>query len=183
MERAMTERDKIRLTDLSNRGATEFRLEPDAEARSALAKRLDIPAVRKLRFSGRIVPEGRRDWRLDADLGATVVQSCVVTLDPVTTRIDEKIERRYLADMPPAPEGSEIEMPQDDTAEPLPETLDLAEVMAEALALALPPFPRTEGAALGEAVFTEPGREPLTDEAVRPFAGLAGLRDKLAKGD
>ena len=32
-------------------------------------------------------------------------------------------------------------MPEDDAIEPLPETLDLGEVLAEALALALPAYP------------------------------------------
>ena len=139
--------------------------------------------MKKRRFSGRLVPDGKRDWRLEGTLGATVVQPCVVTLAPVSTRIDEEITRHYMADMPELPEGAEIEMPEDDTVEPLPETLDLGVVIAEALALALPPFPRAEGATLGEAVFTEPGATPMTDEAARPFASLAGLRDKLGKGD
>ena len=36
---------------------------------------------------------------LEADLGATVVQSCVVTLDPVTTRVEETALRRYTPDI------------------------------------------------------------------------------------
>jgi hypothetical protein len=44
--------------------------------------------VRKLRFIGTLEPEGAQDWRLTADLGATVVQPCVVTLAPVTTRLE-----------------------------------------------------------------------------------------------
>ncbi len=78
-----------------------------------------------------------RDWRLEAKLGATVVQPCVVTAEPVTTRIDDPVTRRYLAQMP-EPQGDEVEMPEDDSAEPLPDVLDLSAVMAEALALALP---------------------------------------------
>ena len=128
--------------------------------------------------AGRLWPEGD-DWRLEAELGATVVQPCVVTLAPVTTRIDRPVTRRYLAHMP-APGPGETEMPEDETAEPLPGAVDLDAVMIEALALALPDYPRAAGAELGEAVYTEPGKTPLTDEAARPFAGL---RDKLAGTD
>jgi uncharacterized metal-binding protein YceD (DUF177 family) len=170
------------LARLSRVGEVRFELTPEAPARTALAKELDLEALRKLRFAGRLIPEGRRDWRLEADLGATVVQSCVVTAEPVTTRIDEKILRRYLADMP-EPEGDELEIPEDDSAEPLPLTLDLADVMAEALALALPIYPRAPGAELGEARFAAPGTAPLSDEDVRPLSGLAALRDKLKGGD
>lgn len=158
-----------------------FEITPDAPARAALAAELGITSVRKLRLVGQLVPEGARDWRLEAMLGATVVQPCVITAEPVTTRIDEKILRRYLADLE-EPEGDEVEMPEDDSAEPLPATLDLWAILTEALALALPLYPRAEGAELDSAVFAPPGTEPLTDEQAKPLAGLAALRDKLKGG-
>ena len=158
-----------------------FEIVPDAEGRARIAAELDLSALRKLRFAGRLVPEGSRDWRLEGQLGATVVQPCVVTAEPVTTRIDEPVLRRYLADME-EPEGDEVEMPEDDTAEPLPATLDLSAIMVEALALALPLYPRAEGAALDQAVFAPPGVAPLTDEEAKPLAGLAALRDRLKDG-
>lgn len=168
-------RHAIRLAEPGRRQPTPFALAPEAEDRARIAAWLGIPAVRKLRFEGRLVPEGRQDWRLEADLGATVVQDCVVTLDPVTTRIDEKVERRYVAETAPA-EAGEFEMPEDDSVEELPQSLDLVQVMVEALALALPPYPRAEGVELGETVVTEPGSEPLTRESAKPFAAL---RDAL----
>lgn len=169
----------LRLADPANgRRPLPVEVAPDAEGRAAVAAHLGIPAVRKLRLVGRLVPEGREDWRLVAELGATVVQECVVTLAPVTTRIDEPVERRYLADLP-EDEAGEVEMPEDDSVEALPASLDLGAVMIEALALALPPYPRAEGVELGEVVVTEPGADPLTEEAARPFAGL---RDAL-KGE
>lgn len=172
----------LRLDELPNRKPTPFTLTPDAAARSAIAEELGLGGIKKLRFDGALSPVGKHDWRLDGTLGATVVQTCVVTLDPVTTRIDEDVTRTYLADMPEVTTG-EIEMPEDDTQEALPEALDLAAVMIEALALALPPYPRSAGAELGEAVFTETGVQPLTDDDTKPFAGLAGLRETLEKKD
>jgi uncharacterized metal-binding protein YceD (DUF177 family) len=171
----------LTLARLPRGSDTSFELHPDAEARSALARELDLSALRKLRFAGRLCPEGARDWRLEATLGATVVQPCVVTAEPVTTRIDEKIVRRYLADLP-APMAEEVEMPEDDSTDPLPTTLDLSEVMAEALALALPLYPRAQGAALSAAQFAAPGVAPLSDEDAKPLAGLAALRDRLGGG-
>ncbi|NCT11734.1 MAG: DUF177 domain-containing protein [Rhodobacterales bacterium] len=172
----------FRLADLPNRSVTRFALDPDAEARAAVADVLGIPAVRKLRFAGTLTPQGRRDWRLDAELGATVVQDCVVTLDPVSTRIDEAVVRLYLAEID-APEAGEVEMPEDDTVDPLPASLDVAEVMIEALALALPPFPRADGVAPVDLTVTEPGLTPLREADIKPFAGLADLRDRLARKD
>lgn len=163
-------RHVIRLREGGQRQAIPFELAPDAGGRAAVAAELGIPAIRKLRFAGRLQPEGRQDWRLEGELGATVVQDCVVTLDPVTTRLDEPVSRLYLAALPdPAP--GEAEMP-DEEAEELPQALDLAQVMLEALALALPPYPRAPGVELGEVVVTETGAEPLTGERAKPFAAL-----------
>lgn len=172
----------LRIADLATRKPTPFGLEPAAADRAALAVALGIVDIRKLRFAGKIAPLGQRDWQLTAELGATVVQDCVVTLEPVTTRLDEVITRTYLADYE-APDGSEIEMPEDDTVDPVPEVLDLASVMAEALSLALPAFPRASEVAFGQAVYAADGVAPMDDEAAKPFAGLGALRDQLTKKD
>jgi len=181
---------RLRLADLNDRKPYGFVLTPDDAAREALAEKLDLLALKKLRFEGQLAPKGKRGWTLSASLGATVVQPCVVTLAPVTTRLDEEVVRRYTPD-PDAyqarsdgnQDGDGVPMPDDDTIEPLPAVIDLEEVMAEALALALPLYPRADGVDLGEAVFTEKGTAPLRDDDVKPFAGLAGLRDKLANGN
>ena len=172
-------------TILATRGLNApvaFTLKPDGTARQTLAETLGIRSIRKLTFQGEVQPDGAQDLQLRGNLGATVVQDCVVTGDPVTTRIDELVLRRYLADFTD-PETEEAEMPEDDTAEALPASLDLAEVMAEALALALPPWPRAEGIAPVDITVTEPGKTPMTEEEIKPFAALKSLRDDLAEKD
>lgn len=166
----------LRVADLPAARPTPFRLEPDAEARAVIARDLGLVSLRKMRLEGEMRPTGAGDWTLDAHLGASAVQSCVVTLEPVTTRVEEPVRRVYAAHHA-EPEAAEVEMP-DDEREPLPAAVDLLALASEALALALPEFPRAADAELGEAVFADPGVEPLTDEAARPFAGL---RDKLAR--
>ena len=166
------------LSDLAQNRPNPFEVTPDQSALTDLARDLDLLGLRKLRFSGQITGEGRRDWRLSAHLGATVVQPCVLTLAPVTTRIEADVTRLYMADYV-EPEDAEAEMPEDDSVEPLPESLDLMAVLAEALALNLPLYPKADGAALEESNFTEPGKAAMTDQDARPFAGLAALRDQL----
>ncbi|MEJ6402225.1 YceD family protein [Yoonia sp. 2307UL14-13] len=170
----------MRLSDLTTRGATPFSLVPTADERKAIADALGIAGVKKLSFSGQLEPVGKSDWALDAVLGATVVQACVISLIPVTTRIDEGVNRRYMTDLPQVTTG-EIEMPQDDTIDPLPAALDLAAVMIEALSLALPQYPKAEGATLGDAVFTEDGITPMSDDDAKPFAELASFRERFEK--
>jgi uncharacterized metal-binding protein YceD (DUF177 family) len=106
----------------------------------------------------------------------------VVTLEPVTTRIEEEVIRIYLANWS-TPQETETEMTEDDSVEPLRDIIDLTALAAEVLALAIPQFPRAANAQLGEFNITEPGAVPLSDESAKPFAGLAALKDKLGKTD
>lgn len=144
---------------------------------------LSATSVKKMRISGKISPLGAKDWLLSATVGATVTRPCVVTLEPVQTRVDSPIELKYVADYETENDDSVTEMTIDETIEPLSEEIDLATIAIEAIALALPDYPRSENATLENAVFTEPGIKPMTDEDTKPFASLASLKDKLSKED
>jgi uncharacterized metal-binding protein YceD (DUF177 family) len=159
---------------------TRFDIAPDPAAQAALQADLGLLAIRALRLAGEIAPAGRRDWTLTARLTADVDQACVVTLAPVRARIDAAVLRRYVADWQP-PSGDEVEV-SDDTEEPLPEVIDLDAVLAEALALALPDYPRAPGAGVGEIAATPPGAAPLTGAEVKPFAALKALKDRMEGG-
>ncbi|KIC20772.1 YceD family protein [Leisingera sp. ANG-Vp] len=178
----MSESTALRVADLPQNSPTAFEIAPGKEELAAIAAELGLTALRKLRFVGAVKARGKRDWQLTGELGATVVQDCVVTLEPVSTRIDEKVSLTYLANFE-TPEGSEVEMPEDDSTEALGTHIDPGEVMVEALALHLPAYPRKDGAELGEAVYAEPGVAPMRDEDARPFAGLAALRGQLKDED
>ncbi len=174
----------FRVADLHSSRSTRFSLQPDSASLKQIAQELDLLELRKLRFEGDIRAEGKRDWRLEGTLGATVVQTCVITLAPVVTRLDVPVLRRFLAELTPIDDSEEeIEMPDDETIEALGSYIDPAVVMTESLALALPPYPRAEGANLDQTTFTEPGKQAMQDEDTLPFAGLAALRDKLDDKD
>lgn len=174
----MSETAAFRVADLPQNRPTAFSLRPDADACRALATELDLSALRKLTFTGQIESYDKSDWLLTGRLGATVVQPCVVTLAPVTTRIETDVRRLFVAGME-EPDAAETEMPEDENREALGKVIDPAAVLVEELALALPDWPRSPGAELGEAVFTEAGKTPMRDEDTRPFAGLSSLRDRL----
>jgi len=174
----------FRVSELSQKHPTPFEIAPDAPALEALAQDMGLLGLRKLRFTGEIAHEGATGWRLSGHLGATVVQPCVVTLEPVSTRIEEEVERRYIPDLPATGDlPEEMEMPEDETQEPLGATIDPGAVMAEALALALPLYPRRDSVEPEQTAFTEPGKTPMSDDDVKPFAGLAALRSKLEDGE
>lgn len=174
---------KFRVSDLPQNRPTPFTLRPGTEFCQTLKDELGILGLRKLSFTGHVKASGKSDWELSGRLGATVVQPCVVTLAPVTSRIEVDVQRHYLAQLDASGadgDDDEIEMPDDENAELLTGTIDVGQVMSESLALNLPLYPRADDAELSVTVFTEPGQTPMKDEDARPFAGLAGLRDKLA---
>ncbi len=168
----------IRVADLSNRGETPFSIRPTAEEMAEIAASLELSALRKLSFEGGLGPLGKSDWKLKGRLGATVVQPCVVTLEPVTTRIDVDVGRQFIQDYE-EPSELESEMPDDETVEALGAWIDLELIMTEALSIAVPDYPRKDAAELGQMVYTEPGQDPMTDEDAKPFAGLAALKSQM----
>jgi uncharacterized metal-binding protein YceD (DUF177 family) len=174
----------LRFSDLSGRAPTLFDLKPEPDVLAHIAQDLDVLQITKLRFWGDIRPIERHDWQLRATLQASVVQSCVVSLAPVTTKLSEKITRTYLAHMHQTQEP-EAEMPEDDSQEPLPTALDLIAVLSEALALALPLYPRANDATLNaartkSALSSEADATPAPTATVKPFAALAALHQTPA---
>lgn len=170
----------FRTASLSARKPTRFAFHPDTATRAAMSAALGLLDLPSFDFRGEIRPVGRHDFELTAALSARAVQPCSVTLAPVPCTITEAVRRRYDAAFAP-PEAEEVEM-TDDEVEAMPEVIDIAAVATEALALALPLYPRAPGAALGEAVFAQPGVAPISDGDLKPFAGLAGLAARLKNG-
>lgn len=165
-------------------GGLSVELQADAGERSALARRFDLVELGALAASGRLerAADGR-EIRFRGQLMADVVQTCVVSLEPVATRILEPIERSYrrLAPGEELPQAAEVLVdPEAVEAEPLPgASIDLGEVLAEELGIALDPYPR-RGDAYEQLPELGPDASldgPEADPAASPFAPLAMLYD------
>lgn len=176
-----TKRHSLRVADLKQSGGTDFDIRFSPADQRAAAGTLKIPGVAKMRLRGRIAPLGKEDWELKGTVGATVTQECVLTLAPVKTRIDEEVYRIFRKDMLDFEEGSVVELDMDENEEPLSTDIDLFAIAVEAIALALPPYPKAEGAALETTAFAGEDVTPMSDEDAKPFASLAALKDKLQK--
>lgn len=164
----------------------ERRLDP-AEC-TALARFLDVMGVEALAFDGRLSPWGEDGWEVDGRLTGVVIQACVRTLAPVEQVINQPVTRRYLPRAgnawPETVELGAVDLSRDDSDEPDPIVgdIDLAVLMVEALALALDPYPRASDTDFAAHLHAAPGVTPLSDEAMRPFAKLAALKQRL-EGD
>ncbi len=144
----------------------------------ALARQLGLGELIRLGAVGRLWWDGDGAvYRLDIHLTADVVQSCVVSLEPVQEQIDEQIGISYCE--PPAepvavaPHAEiEIGIDEEDPPEPLDgDQIDVGAVVAEHLALALNPYPRAPGAVFEDAQTAEEDRDRPS-----PFAVLERLQ-------
>ncbi len=154
-----------------------FTFTPDAPARAAICAHLGLLDLPELRLKGSFTPRGRGDVVLKADLQAQVVQACTITLAPVPALLTSTIARDYLHDFAEN-QAQEVELGPEDT-DPIPEFFDVAALAVEELALCLPLYPRSDGAHLGAVQAAPAGAAPLSDDKLRPFAGLAGLAAKM----
>lgn len=143
---------------------------------AALARRFGVDGVRALSFRIEASPWGPGGLRLRGLAEARLAQVCVVTLEPLETAVSEPVDR-FLAPAGRLEAAQALLDPDlDEAPEPLGGSVDLGEIAAEAVALAIDPYPRAPGAAFEGARSAPPGVAPLTDEQTRPFAVLAALK-------
>lgn len=164
----------VNVRTLPRRGRSE-RYEPDDAAREAISRHCGVDAIEDAAFEAEVAPWKRDGISVKGRVQARVRQACVVSLEPVGSRVDESFAVLLV------PEGSALASPRrggdaelfldaegDDPPDTFTgDTIDLATVWLEHLTLAIDPFPRAPDATLPEAA----GEKPPS-----PFAALAGLK-------
>lgn len=157
-------------------GESRVAIHADVEERRALAKRFGLATLDSLDadFTLRkdaigVVAKGH--------LSAALIQSCIVTDEPVPGKIEEDFAIRFISEPGENEASDEHELSEDecDTVFYSGSAIDLGEAAAETLALALDPYPRSPNAAA-----TLRAAGVISEEEAGPFGALAGLKDKLA---
>jgi uncharacterized metal-binding protein YceD (DUF177 family) len=99
--------------------------------------------------------------RVKGRVSAELAQACVVTLDPVPARIDVRFEVDFLEGAQPAVADLELDVEGAEAPEPAPDGwIDLGELAAEQLGLAIDPYPRKADAAIPAEWTSEAAPEP-----------------------
>ena len=152
----------------------------DAPTREAVASLAGVVGLPRLQASFELTRHGGDGLRAVGTVSAVVDQTCIVTLEPIQSAIEEPIDLVFT----PQPEGATADAdPQGalliDAAEP-PEPLhdgvvDLGAIATEFLLLGIDPYPRKP-----DAVFDAP---PSGDPGAGPFAALAALKKGRADGE
>jgi uncharacterized metal-binding protein YceD (DUF177 family) len=148
----------------------------DESERGAIAERLDLSSLDRLEAHASLSRDGDR-VRASGRVAAALEQRCVVTGEPVAAHVDEAFEIAFV----PEPElgDEEIELRPEDCDVVFHDggTIDLGSAIADTLALALEPYPRSASA---EAALRESG--VLSEEEAGPFAALAALKKGFGEG-
>lgn len=149
----------------------------ERQAMADLAGVREIPAAEA---SLDVVPKSGGRVHVTGHVRARVGQTCVVTLDPIESEIDEEVDLTFAPEAEARRLADLIEEGQDD-AEPAevadpPEAIvggiiDLGRIATDALFLAIDPYPRKPGA-----VFETEVAAP--DPEDHPFAALKALQDQ-----
>ena len=148
-------------------------IEAPAEVRAAIADVAGLRELPRLSANFDLIRQGSR-VTVTGQVDATVGQTCVVTLEPIESRVEEPVSLVFA----PLPQGiaagSDADRGRKRAGEP-PEPLrdghiDLGAVATEFLILGIDPYPRKAGA-----LFTPP--EP-SDGGPHPFAALEALKKR-----
>jgi uncharacterized metal-binding protein YceD (DUF177 family) len=162
--------------------AVRQKIAAEQQERSALAARSGILGIDRLEgdLTLRRVRAGRA-VRVEGRLRADVTQACVVSLAPVAQAVDTEFAVVFVPaeDLKPIPvdETGEVDVAalaaEEDLEEALPDgPLDLGELLAQELAVALDPYPRAAGANFRPVWGDDVAAEAPPEGKVRPFADL-----------
>jgi uncharacterized metal-binding protein YceD (DUF177 family) len=132
--------------------------------RAALARRFGLLSLDRFEARVRLRRLAGGMVRLAAAFEADLVQECVITLEPVPSRLEERFSLVYGA----LEATTEVILDEaEETVEPLEgDRIDIGEAVAQQLSLALDPYPRAPDAALDAAPTSETA-------SPSPFAALA----------
>jgi len=169
-------RAPVTLAQIPERGLHR-ELDADETQRKAIADIAGLREVLSAHASFDVTPKSGGRFQVAGHVRARIGQTCVVTLDPIETDIDEPIDLMFappeqipalsdLADEAAADDG-DIDPP-----EPIEGgVIDLGRLATDALFLAIDPYPRKPDAVFDHAI-TPP------DPKDHPFAALKALKAK-----
>lgn len=128
-------------------GAEEI-VEAELDEREALARRFGLTAIHALRGRFTARPWRRGGVEVRGHVEAEVEQISVISLEPFIAHVSEAVTRYYQAETTAGhrPAAVSLEALEDDEPDVIAGgAIDLGELAAETLALALDPYPRRPG--------------------------------------
>lgn len=143
---------RLRVAGLPAAGAP-VTIVANEEQRAALAREHELLSVESFRAELVAKPFRREGVRVSGRVGATITQRCVVTLEPLESRIDEEVSALFVPEGSSLSHGGEaggelvLEPEGPDAPEPFSgDSLDVGVLAEEFFELGIDPYPRKPGA-------------------------------------
>ncbi|MBO88050.1 MAG: hypothetical protein CMP14_00890 [Rickettsiales bacterium] len=152
-----------------------LKLSADEYESAALAERFDIMSITGLKAELHLRSERGGDIiAVSGMLEALVEQECVVSLEPVSSKISSKVEERF-ANNTEIADDIFVSMDESEAIDDLlvGNEVDLGEMLAQCLYLALDPYPRKDGVIIKEEL-----ESVAKDVGSNPFSVLEKLNAK-----
>jgi uncharacterized metal-binding protein YceD (DUF177 family) len=148
-----------------------FEIAADAEARSRIAAVAGLRSLPRLEAVFDVRRHGAGGVRVSGQVSARVGQTCVVTLEPIESEVEEGVDLVFVPGNIDADPEPDADLPvNDDAPEALVgDSVDLGAVATEFVLLGIDPYPRKP-----DAVFDSPA--PVSEPEEHPFAALAALK-------
>jgi len=159
------------------------KIDADQRDLEALRDFHELRDVKSFKADLQIIPWKKDGIRVRGVVKAEIVQSCIVTLEPIDAKIDTEVDTIFVA------ENSRLaRLPLDENGEliisaegpDIPETfsgdtLDAGAIAEEFFELAIDPYPRKEGLEAASPVVVTYGEDD--SEAEKPANPFAALKD------
>jgi uncharacterized metal-binding protein YceD (DUF177 family) len=160
------------------RDGDRLELVADAGERASVAGRLGLPSLDRFEAHAVLSRDGQKVGATGR-LKAALKQACVATGESVPEHIDEPFELHFIPEPRLGEPDAEIELDPADLDIIFHDgaAIDLGSAIADSLALALDPYPRSASA---DVALKAAG--VLSEEEAGPFAALAALKSKLGGG-
>ena len=171
----LSEFSNILLAEALGETAKFVRLEANAVERAALAGRFELVSIESL--VGDLIIErikGSELIRVRGRMSAEIQQFCVISGETVSGNLVESVDERF---GPSDETGIEIEIAfeEENTPEPIIDgRIDLAEIIAQYLGVAIDPYPRAPGAKILQQYQDE--EEKILETRKHPFEVLSSLQ-------
>lgn len=169
------------LAERIGREEVERRIEADGAERQALAQRLGLETLDGLKAELRLKRLSRGRIRLDGRFEAALTQLCVVSLEPVASRIEAEFSVEYAEKAVPGGPEVVVSIESAEPPEPIERgAIDLGEAVVQQLAERIDPYPRAAGA---EAKWPDQTSAETEAQKKLPFEALAALKKGKGEGE
>lgn len=159
-------------------------IEADEKECEGLARLWKVESVTSLKASVKTGRWKRDGLRISGTFVGELVQNCVVSLKPITTKIEDEFVSHFVPDTSKLARRDNLQNGEviiDVDGPDIPDTfsgntIDIAVVVAEFAAMAIDPYPRDPEAEIEEKFQSGSSAD---DEAPSPFAALAAIKSEL----